>query len=446
MKKTIAPEIPVDEFMNSTYDWQKRAWNHYKDHPEIRHRVRVLHRRARKTTFEINHLITEAVRTKNKTYAYIGPTMKQAKITIWRDPNMLKRYMPREILKKDFNETELFGEFKSGSVLHIGGADDPDRWRGMGCFGWVLDEFAVMRNGAQLYYDIIMPVIEENGGRVDLIYTPKGKNHGWDFYKKSLANPRWQGMLMGREESGLISDEKWADICDGTPQRTIDQEYLCKFLEAGGGIFTGIHDAVNGELQPPIRGARYVMGVDLAKKNDWTVLTVINRDTRHVDAWQRFHQIDWPFQKERIARLAVLYNRALVIPDSTGRGDVICDDLKRLGCSVYQKNGKLGYQFTAKSKKNLINKLSIAIQERRVTYPDIEALVDELENFEVDDRGRYSAPYGQFDDSVISLALAVEGMGAEAFRPPISDKQRRTRRMRQSNRERTMLNHGMVYV
>jgi len=446
MAKIEIPTLPVPNFTDHIHRWQKQAWNHYAEHPEIRHRVRVWHRRARKTTLEINRLLTEAARTKNRTFAYIGPTQKQAKATIWRDPMMLKRYMPDSILKKPFNETELFAEFKSGSVLHIGGADDPDRWRGLGCFGWVFDEFSVMKNGDNLYYEAVLPIVKENGGWVDFIYTPKGKNHGYDFYKKAIKNPKWSASFLPADTSGLISQEDWDEICSDTPQRIIDQEFLCKFLDAGGGIFTGIHEAIAGELRPPIVGRRYVLGADLAKRHDWTVLTVIDRDTRQVVAWRRFQQIDWGTQKELIVRLARYYNNALVVPDSTGLGDVICDDLKRLGCSVYKKDGKSGYYFTNKSKKNLINKLSIAIQERRITYPGIEELIDELENFEIDERGRYSAPQGQFDDCVISLALAVEGLGAEAFRPPADEKTKKRRKLRRLQRQKSMSNHGLQYA
>ena len=42
------------------------------------------------------------------------------------------------------------------------------------------------------------------------------------------------------------------------------------------------------------------MGVDLAKHEDFTVLTVINRTSKKVVRFDRFKQIDYPFQKKMI--------------------------------------------------------------------------------------------------------------------------------------------------
>jgi len=151
------------------------------------------------------------------------------------------------------------------------------------------------------------------------------------------------------------------------------------------------------------------MGVDLGKKVDWTVLTVLDRDTRHVVAFERFQKFDWSFQKEKIARLSKEYGNPLIIMDSTGLGDVVEDDLTRLGLSIR------GYTFTGKSKRQLIEKLILTIEDRRVTFPDIPELVNELRDFDIDERGRYGAPVGLHDDCVISLALGIEGLGAEVY-------------------------------
>jgi len=339
--------VPVDEFSLNINKWQKVIWNHVYGEPKVRHRVLVWHRRARKTTLGINLLTTEAATEKDNVYNYIGPTQRQAKKTVWQDPMMLKRYIPRELLKKDFNETELYGEFKSGSILNVGGADNPDRWRGTGGKGWILDEFAVMRNGMALYQEIIIPIIEENDGWVMFTFTPKGRNHGYEIWEKAKNNPRWQGFFLPADTSGLLSKEKLKEIQEEIPSVLYDQEYMCKFLAAGGGIIPNVRRNISGVLREPEKKGRYVIGVDLAKKENSTVLTCINRDTRHVDAWARFNRIDWGFQKERIARMAIKYNNALLMVDENSMGDAVIDDLKRLRLSVE------GYLFTERSKRDL---------------------------------------------------------------------------------------------
>lgn len=404
-----AIQIPVPEFNDSAHKFHLDVLGHFDDCPEVRHRVVVWHRRSRKTTMGLNLLIRECVRTQNSTYAYIAPFFSQAKAIVWRDPMMLRRYLPEGVLKKPFNESELFGEFKSNCVLHIGGADYPDRWRGTGCYGWILDEFPKMRNGEMLFEEIILPIITENGGWVMFLYTPKGRNHGWKFFQRAGEQTSWKRWLLPVTQSGILTPEQIETARHSMSERLFAQEFMCEFLVGGGGVIQRVREAVSGSLERGVLGRRYVMGVDLGKREDWTVITVIDAQRRQVVGFERFQKIDWSLQKEKIARCAKEYNLPLIILDSTGLGDPIEDDLKRMGLSVR------GFKFSSNTKKQLIEKLILSIEDRRITLPDIPELVQELEDFDIDEYGRYSAPEGLHDDCVISLALAVEGLGAEIY-------------------------------
>ncbi len=408
-------KIPVKEFTDKITPHQWEVLRHIDTHPEIKHRILIWHRRARKTTLGVNILLRACVKTQNKTYAYISPSARQSKAIIWRDPMMLRRYMPDEILKKPFNETELVGNFVTGSVLGIGGADDPDRWRGQSCYGWVLDEFAMMRNGKMLYEEIIYPIIRENGGWVIFSYTPKGRGVGYEYYQKAQDNKNWKHWLLPVTESGILTDEQIEEARQEMPEHLFNQEMMCEFLLSGGGVINRIDEAITGQLEPYVEGKRYVMGVDLGKKVDWTVLCVLDRDARHLVAFERFQKFDWGFQKEKIARLSKEYGNPLIVMDSTGLGSPIEDDLTRMGLSVR------GFQSTEKSKKHLIEKLILTIEDRRVTFPDIPELVNELRDFDIDERSRYGAIQGMHDDCVFSLALAIEGLGAEIYGSGMED-------------------------
>jgi len=78
-----------------------------------------------------------------------------------------------------------------------------------------------------------------------------------------------------------------------------------------------------------------------------------------------------------------------------------------------------------------------------VTYPDVEQMINELEDFDIDERGRYKAPEGLYDDCVISLALAVWGMKSEVFRTPVDIKKVKAKRAASEKRMKAMINHGM---
>ena len=348
----------------------------------------------------------EACKTPKRVFGYIAPTYKMAKGIVWRDPRMLKQYLPRGILKKDPNETELYCEFFNDSILQIRGADDPDSLRGQDYYGVILDEFAMMK--PSVWEEILRPVLTENGGWAWFLFTPKGKNHAYRYWTRAKGwGKDWEQFFLSVKESNLISERDLKLARQEMPEMLYKQEFLCEFLEGEGSVFKGIERCIVGRLQDPVRGSRYVLGVDLAKTVDFTVLICIDQFEKRVVAFERFNEVSWRLQKDRIAYMAKRYNDALVIVDSTGVGDPITEDLKNIGLSVE------GYRFTANSKKALIERLIIAIEQRLILFPHIEVLVDELKSFSYElsgDRLRYSAPEGMHDDCVISLALAVYGI------------------------------------
>lgn len=150
----------------------------------------------------------------------------------------------------------------------------------------------------------------------------------------------------------------------------------------------------------------YYMGVDLARKSDWTVATVID-DRGNVVQADRFHQISWSLQTERVALLYRTFGCAKAVVDSTGLGDVIVERLQEAGLVVEP------YIFTLPSRKALIEELVLALDNVEITIPNTEkfrVFRAELESFEYSLDGstiRYQAPPGQHDDTVMSLALAV---------------------------------------
>ena len=150
----------------------------------------------------------------------------------------------------------------------------------------------------------------------------------------------------------------------------------------------------------------YYMGVDLARKSDWTVCTVIS-DRGDVVQADRFHQISWSLQVERCALIYRTFGCSKAIVDSTGLGDVVIEQLQEAGLVVEP------YIFTLPSRKALIEELVLALDNCEITIPNTEKFRvyrAELESFEYSMDGstiRYAAPPGQHDDCVISLALAV---------------------------------------
>jgi hypothetical protein len=326
---------------------------------------------------------------------------------------MLKQYLPRELLLKDPNETELYCEFNSGSVLQIRGADDPDSLRGVGYAGVVLDEWAMMK--PEIWTEIIQPVLRANGGWAWFLFTPKGRNHAYhQWIGANQYGKEWANFFLSAKDSGIIAPDELASAKAQMPEDLYRQEFLCEFLEGAGSVFKGINNCISGQLEEPKSGHRYVIGFDVAKTVDFNVLCCIDQGTNQLVAFERFNQTSWNIQKERACAMARKYNDALVIIDSTGVGDPILEDLQRMGLKIE------GFKFNNASKEELVERLMLAIQQRMVYFPAIRELMDELESFTYEilpsGKMRYAAPGNQHDDCVIALGLAVYGLRGNLYK------------------------------
>ena len=352
-------------------------------------------------------------------YWHIFPTYSEAKDAVWRDPHMMFSFIPKEMIQKR-NDSELVLTFVNGSVLQLMGADNPDTLRGAGPVGVVLDEFATMKFEA---WQVIEPILRANDGWAWFIGTPKGKNHLWDFYQRGLQGHKdWKSFFLTGDKSGLFNAEQLAEMKKSMTQRMYSQEIMCDWLENEGTVFRGVRGAMKSSVEAPKAGHLYVIGCDLAKVTDFTVLTVYDRIHNNQVYQERFQTIEWPYQKSKIAALSKHYNNALVVLDATGLGDPIADDLTRIGITI------VPFKITEQTKKDLIEKLSIWIEQRKCILLPLNETLEEFDNFSYEigltGKIRYQAREGFHDDIVLSHALAISGL-TEVIRSQITEEDNR---------------------
>lgn len=318
---------------------------------------------------------------------------------------MLFNIIPEELITRK-NEQELVVYFKNGSILQLKGADDPDSLRGAGPYGVVLDEFATMKREA---WDIIEPILRANGGWCWIVGTPKGKNHLFEFYQRGQqGHHEWKSWRLKASESGIIPYDQLEESKKTSTQATWNQEYECEFLEGEGSVFRGLRSILTAIPKKPELGHMYVIGVDLAKVQDYTAVRVFDRATNSQVYSDRWQSLEWPYQKAKIASIARHYNNALVMLDATGLGDPIADDLIRSGVAIEP------IKITEPLKKELVEKLSIWVEQEQFTLINQEETIFEYDNFsyEIGPTGkiRYGARSGFHDDIVMADALAVWGL------------------------------------
>ena len=319
---------------------------------------------------------------------------------------MLFNIIPKELVSK-VNETELVVYFKNGSIYQLKGSDQPDALRGPNPFGVVFDEFDTQK---QEGWGVVEPIIRANGGWCWFIGTPQGKQKLFQMYHRGLeGHKEWKSWLLKASQSGIISLDQLEEAKKSMSQALYNQEFECEFLEGAGSVFRDVRECMTATPHDPNTPEHkddiYVIGCDLAKVKDWTVVRVYSRTTNDLVYSDRFQTIEWPFQKRRIQMISKHFRNALVMLDATGIGDPIADDLLRAGVPVEP------IKITEPLKKELIEKLSIWIEQKKIhLLPDQTALF-EYENFtyEIGPTGkiRYGAKEGFHDDIVMADALAV---------------------------------------
>lgn len=365
---------------------------------KARFRVVTCGRRWGKTLLGCNELAKFACEHNKKLLAWVAPTYRQTKIAY----RLIKAALQPIIAHS--SDSELLIELVNGSRMMFCSSDNYDALRGFGIHFLVLDECPWIHEKA--WTEVLRPTLSDTRGYALFLGTPKGRNFFYTLYQRGIdpAYPDWESFTAPTSTNPYIPKDEIEAAKAELPEMVYQQEYLAVFLNESAGVFTGIDACVAGDVAEPAPHTDYVLGWDVAKYQDYSVLTVINTSTMHVDYWERSNQIDYAVQLDHVVALAVRYHHAYILQDSTGVGDPLLEQLQRRGLHAD------GYLFTNASKKILIETLALGLQHRSVTFPDLPILLQELRQMEYSmTPGRlitYNAPHGSHDDTVISLALA----------------------------------------
>lgn len=313
--------------------------------------------------------------------------------------------------------------------------EDPDTLRGFTADLVVIDEAGMVNEAA--WYQVLRPVLMDTGGGAWLIGTPNGRNWFWREYVQAANDDscsRWNIPSLGARitQNGLIREphplenpdldfEELVQEFRTMPERLFRQEILGEFIEDAGSVFRNVLQCVDkgrATNEPPSAQYGYVIGVDLARINDYTVITVLD-DVRRQVALERLNEASWARMTALVERYARSYD-AVVVVDATGLGDPVTEALSHAGISV------VGVHLTSATKSQIVDRLAMDIEHGLLRLMDSETQTSELLAYQYTSTKagnmRTSAPSGMHDDCVIALALANYGIGAPAGRRKLEPK------------------------
>lgn len=218
-------------------DYQLPVWRAMDDK---RRALWVMHRRGGKDKTCFNKLICKAAETPAN-YAYYFPTATLGRKALWKNVDVTNKlrvidHIPKGLLKKQPNETNMMIELVNGSTIQVLGTDNLDVVGG-NYYGMVFSEY---QNQNPLAWDYSRPILAENGGFAWFNGTPRGENHFFDLLKTNRANPDWFTQVLTVEDTGAVSREDIeAERRAGMSEAMIRQEFYCDFSVANENAIYG---------------------------------------------------------------------------------------------------------------------------------------------------------------------------------------------------------------
>lgn len=376
-----------------------------KIHP-ARFKVLACGRRWGKTRLAVAETTEEAAA--NRGFAWwIAPSYKTAHVG-WRIAVQLALQIPGCSIRK----SDKMISYPGGGELWIKSGEDPDALRGEGLTLAVLDEAAYMKRA--VWEGAIRAALADRLGRAYLISTPNGYNYFQQLYAMGVDPliTDYHSWQLPTSSNPYIDKAEIAAAKATLPQRVFEQEFLAQFVIDAGLVFRNLERAVQigSELRKsagmptyPRRGFSYVLGCDWAQLRDFTVLYAAEVETRHVVEVDRFQQIDYITQRDRLKAMVHKYNAHYVLAEENSIGAPNIEALQNDGIPV------AGFQTQQKSKDLLIRDLAAQLERGGIGLPDDPVTLNELQSFQMvrlpSGRWKYGAPEGMHDDCVMALAL-----------------------------------------
>lgn len=368
-------------------------------------------RRWGKTTFAGSQMVEDGLNAPLE-ILWTGPTYDHVNIGY----DMFKRWCPPGLILNDSKkrrQTTLI----NGTNIYWRSSENPDSMIGRGYDRAYLDEAS--RISEEAWYRAVRPALSERGGSALLTTTPAGKkNFFYEMFKRgqnpdypdtaAFHGPSWENTLFPALREEIEEQRKHM------PPEIFAQEYEAIFLEdvlSAVQGFSGVWlECMPASMHP---SRKYIIGVDLAKYKNWTVISVWDVTEKPIvlKTFVRFQKSPWQRIIDQVKEVYARYNKGLVMLDSTGAGDPIYEAVCRAGVRC------IPYRFeTNQLKRAVIEPYLWAIENQQLVIPNTNANFvwkSEHEIFEriLTDSGNilYAAPDGYFDDTVISGALAWYG-------------------------------------
>lgn len=302
--------------------------------------------------------------------------------------------------------------FPNGSEIWMRSSDRPESLAGAGIDGVILDEFSLMNQ--MVWHEYVSGTLIDKKGWAMFIGVPKGVNWAATMYRNTKERKGWNSWHFTTYDNPGLDQAEIDERKRDTPSNIFEQEYMAQILTNQGAVFRGVNDAIRsswlaeGEKEDPEDRSEnpkmkyYIAGMDVGKLHDYSVVTIIDADTKDVVHVDRFNAMQYTQQVRRVKRLADKFQLKAIVVEAN-MGEAVIDMMLEANMPVRR------FTTTQSSKMDMIERLQVAIENQSIGLLPDDNLINELLTFEARPTAsgmKYEAPSGCHDDCVMSLALA----------------------------------------
>lgn len=352
--------------------------------------------------------------------AWFAPTFKML-TEVFSD--MVNIIGNENIVRKNFQQGRI--ELRNGGKIDLWSLEASPTLRGRKYARIVVDEAAHVNCDLQDAWEkVIRPTLTDYEGDAFFISTPNGYNYFRTLYERgedpSLQYKDWMSWQLPTVANPYINPHEVELAREEMDEQSYRQEYLAEFLRDEGAVFRNVEaNLIARENAKPKdhAGHRLVAGVDWAQVKDFTVNAIGCETCREEVFLERFNQIDFATQREKLISRWIEWNvsRASVEENSIGRPNY--EELVRF--PIETSNGNFcsvkAVRLTSESKPKLVQALALSLEKEQFKFLPDKVGKNELLSYEakvnaVTNNIRYAAPSGAHDDTVIGRCMMLSNI------------------------------------
>lgn len=336
----------------------------------------------------------------NTTTLIVSATLRQSMLMM----DKILSFIEGSILKRELSyKSRTRIRFRNGSwIIALPCGRYGHTLRGHTAHLVILDEAAFIPE--EVISNVVLPMVSTTNGYVWMLSTPWDKDHifyrafsdakGWSVYHlPSSVNPLISKEFL-EEQRRLIGEERYL------------MEYEACFIDDARSFYpmTLIRPCLE-DYQLTLEGEVYG-GYDPGGREDYAAFVCVRREGDGLRVCYIDAKLGLTYS-EFTALIASLKSRASfakICVDETGLGGPVVEHLRELGLPCE------GIKLTESSKERVLGNLKLLLEQRRITLPFDNMLIQHLNavEFEVTRSGglRFTHRQGTHDDLAYALALA----------------------------------------